>query len=155
MELCLKACLLRTYVSLLLTAETLSVQNDLPRRSIVFEDFSVGISFPVKALKSFQNIDKTHCAMLCSFLYECLSFIYCASALCQLNTVDVFSTGVQTAKFDHTCTYHGMNKNETAVFVGKPESLGFDFQGFEWGEPFHKVRLFLSPPTTTVGDQVF
>ena len=56
---------------------------------------------------------QTACAIMCLQTAECKSFNYCNQKLCELNTNDFYSLGVETSMVeDYKCDYIGMDIEE-------------------------------------------
>ena len=57
--------------------------------NVTFQDFEIGNRL-AESSKVFKKMSKTHCAMHCKIDPDCISFNFCNSLLCELNSQDAF-----------------------------------------------------------------
>ena len=79
----------------------------LVERSLDFADSRAGQKLIFTSISSHFQVSQAECSRLCLFVPECLSFNYCSSKLCRLNSQDAFTGAANFAK-DANCIYFGM-----------------------------------------------
>ena len=79
----------------------------LAERSLDFEDSRAGHVLIATPISSHFLVSLAQCSRLCLFVPECLSFNYCSSKLCRLNSQDALTDAANFAN-DVNCMYFGM-----------------------------------------------
>ena len=70
------------------------ILSPLAERDISFYDFQPGMYLSGTSIHEFQRtVSRSHCAWLCLTNPKCVSFNYCNSRNCELNSGDVFTSG--------------------------------------------------------------
>ena len=83
----------------------------LAQRTTGFSDYIPNKKFSGFVIQTFTKTTFTHCAHLCLFTAECISFNHCNSLRCELNSADVFASNTN---FEDSpiCNYFGMPKDD-------------------------------------------
>ena len=76
------------------------------RRFMAFEDVIVGKKLINGLFRVTRNVNRNYCAILCNKSPECLSFNFCSSQICELNSRDVFSRN-SSLEDETRCIYQG------------------------------------------------
>ena len=120
---------------------------------MVLENFRVGQILTGFHIQTQLKISLQTCAQLCFRVPQCMSFDYCESRKCQLNSGDEFSQDAVFGRFDN-CQYMGMKRNDLVVCKeqGKTRQVRDDNQrnkckinkkrhDAEWGTWYHYVDI--------------
>ena len=89
--------------------------SENPKRQVViFDDFRKGTLPKSNRLETFLASSKRKCALRCLKNLDCLSFTFCETKSCQLNSIDAFSGEFQLIP-GAGCHYNGEREGKTRL----------------------------------------
>ena len=108
-------------VCILIVVNLGDAKQPLAQRAIPFADFREDFVLLNSSIKTISKTTRGYCAQHCLSTPTCLSFNYCKSKKCQLNSLNAFSEGIEFQEASGKCFQPGFLPKENQKSTPEPK----------------------------------